>query len=176
MRKVGRQGSISDLTPCLKLWILNWDHLWTCSLGSLTLEWICWKHGGAGEQPHLCDGEGAGPSGEDLRSRRFGQQVTINFKCVLQLGFRDDFIEFARKSSSVKVQKGPELRFVPKYHFSHQEYVEKGKIGVGGGAVSTGAVHNLDKAELAFKVSNAILCLSVFLYRVFFFTGTPLKS
>jgi len=46
---------------------------------------------------------------------------------------RDDFIEFARKSSSVK------------------EYVEKGKIGVGGGAVSTGAVHNLDKAELAFK-------------------------
>ena len=76
----------------------------------------------------------------------------------------------------MKVQKDPELRFVPKYHFSHQEYVEKGKIGVGGGAVSTGAVHNLDKAELAFKVSNAILCLSVFLYRVFFFTGAPLKS
>ena len=78
----------------------------------------------------------------------------------------------------MKVQKDPELRFVPKYLFSHQEYVEKGKIGVGagGGAVSTGAVHNLDKAELAFKVSNAILCLSVFLYRVFFFHWYPPKK
>ena len=76
----------------------------------------------------------------------------------------------------MKVQKGPELRFVPKYLFSHQEYVEKGKIGVGGGAVSTGAVHNLDKAELAFKVSNAILCLSVFLYRVFFSHWYPPKK
>ena len=60
----------------------------------------------------------------------------------------------------MKVQKDPELRFVPKYHFSHQEYVEKGKIGAsggGGGGGGGGAAHNLDKAELAFKVSNVLV-------------------
>ena len=65
---------------------------------------------------------------------------------------RDEFIEFARKSSSVKVRQ--DLK--PLVHvFHHQEYVEKGKVGVGGGG-GGGAPPNLDKAELAFKVSQLI--------------------
>ena len=38
--------------------------------------------------------------------------------------------------------------------FYHQEYVEKGKVGAGAGGGGGGAPPNLDKAELAFKVSQ----------------------
>ena len=47
--------------------------------------------------------------------------------------------------------QGEKVSFKEKTRFFHQEYVEKGKVGVvgaGGGA----APPHLDKAELAFKV------------------------
>ena len=46
--------------------------------------------------------------------------------------------------------QGEKVSFKEKARFCHQEYVEKGKVGVGGGG--GGAPSHLDKAELAFKV------------------------
>ena len=45
--------------------------------------------------------------------------------------------------------QGEKVSLKEKTRFFHQEYVEKGKVGVGGGG---GAPPHLDKAELAFKV------------------------
>ena len=87
------------------------------------IKYVSWlvSQAGAGEQPHFCDGKGDGPAGQNLRPRRLRQQVTLS-DCQVLLSFwafyhktREEFIEFARKSSSVKVRQDlePLVLFFP---------------------------------------------------------------